>query len=266
MQIHLMLAGVLVAIIAFVVAASSPKIKARFFAWFWSQLSEGIGEKIFPYKAPLLQRYIKAGDTVADIGAGVGGSVQAVLSSQSYPSKLLLLEPNVAMHKTLRSAAEKAIYELQPRKGGQKPSFEILTDRCESMSSLHDGSIDVALMSLLLCSVKDQEKSLQEAYRVLKPGGKLIFLEHVRVAHPFASLGKAVKYFAQRILTSTRIWPSIGDGCCLDRDTLGVIKRQAGFRVLEEGSFSMGGFSSLLTEGVLGVCEKVPVGTNGNRR
>src|SRR5689334_20521322 len=47
-----------------------------------------------------------------------------------------------------------------------------------------DGSFDSVVSTLVLCTVDDPVRSLQEAHRVLKPGGKLLFLEHVRSDNP----------------------------------------------------------------------------------
>lgn len=51
--------------------------------------------------------------------------------------------------------------------------------------SLGDASCDVAVASLVLCSVSDQAEVLAEMRRVLRPGGELRFYEHVLSAQPF---------------------------------------------------------------------------------
>ena len=84
-----------------------------------------------------------------------------------------------------------------------------------------DASFDVAVCSLVLCSVADQPTALAEAHRVLRPGGELRFYEHVRAESPrFAS--------AQRALDV--VWPLLGGGCHASRDTLRAIA-DAGFAI-----------------------------------
>jgi ubiquinone/menaquinone biosynthesis C-methylase UbiE len=84
-----------------------------------------------------------------------------------------------------------------------------------------DGSFDAAVVTLVLCSVRDQQAALREIRRVLRPGGRLHFLEHVRAASgPVAGL--------QRALDASRLWPLVAGGCHCARDTAASIE-QAGF-------------------------------------
>ena len=86
---------------------------------------------------------------------------------------------------------------------------------------LDDGSFDVAVCSLVLCTIADVPGALAEAGRVLKPGGELRFYEHVRSARP--------RFFrVQRLLNP--LWRIGGGGCNLTRDTERAI-REAGFTV-----------------------------------
>lgn len=84
-----------------------------------------------------------------------------------------------------------------------------------------DGSLDAAIVSLVLCSVLDQHAALTEIHRVLRPDGELRFFEHVR-----ASTSGMARF--QRFLDAT-IWPTLGGGCHASRDTAAAIER-AGFR------------------------------------
>ena len=86
---------------------------------------------------------------------------------------------------------------------------------------LPDGSVDAAVASLVLCSVPDQARALAELRRVLRPGGGLRFLEHVRSIAPR-------KARMQTAADRTRIWPLLAGGCHCSRDTVEAI-RAAGF-------------------------------------
>jgi ubiquinone/menaquinone biosynthesis C-methylase UbiE len=84
-----------------------------------------------------------------------------------------------------------------------------------------DGSFDTVVSTLVLCTVDDPVRSLQEAHRVLKPGGNLLFLEHVRSDNP-----KSAKW--QDRLNG--IQKRFACGCNCNRDTLASIKAH-GFTV-----------------------------------
>jgi SAM-dependent methyltransferase len=84
-----------------------------------------------------------------------------------------------------------------------------------------DGAADVAVASLVLCSVRDQQAALAELFRVLRPGGELRFFEHV-AARPATRLARI-----QRIADAT-LWPRLMGGCHLGRDTVAAITA-AGF-------------------------------------
>ena len=82
-----------------------------------------------------------------------------------------------------------------------------------------DESFDTVLMCLVLCTIPDPLKALQEAWRVLKPNGRLLFLEHVR--SPQASVARWQD-------KATPVWRHLGCGCHLNRDTAAALKN-AGF-------------------------------------
>ena len=84
-----------------------------------------------------------------------------------------------------------------------------------------DASFDVAVSTLVLCTVRDPERSLSELHRVLRPGGKLLFIEHVRSEEPRKAR------LQDRMLPINR---RIGHGCNCNRRTLESI-RGAGFEV-----------------------------------
>ena len=73
------------------------------------------------------------------------------------------------------------------------------------------------MVCFVLCTVPDQDAALAEIRRVLRPGGTLCFLEHVRAGTP--GLDRA-----QRALEAT-VWPHLFGGCHLSRDTTAAIGR-----------------------------------------
>jgi ubiquinone/menaquinone biosynthesis C-methylase UbiE len=83
----------------------------------------------------------------------------------------------------------------------------------------------------VLCTVPDQQRALPELRRVLKPGGELRFLEHVRAD------GRKAR--VQQWLDRSGAWPRVAGGCHCSRDTVATIEA-AGFRVERVRSFDLG--------------------------
>ena len=84
-----------------------------------------------------------------------------------------------------------------------------------------DASFDTAVATLVLCTVADQPQALRELRRVLRPGGRLLFIEHVRAESP-----KLAKWQDRLLPINVRL----GHGCHCNRATLDGI-RAAGFDV-----------------------------------
>ena len=127
--------------------------------------------------------------------------------------RLVGVEPNAAMHDGCRRAAEAAGFaaplDLRPLYAEQ------LADHFPAHS------FDAAVVTLVFCSVPDVQGALAALRRVVKPGGRLLLLEHV-AADP-GTRPRARR--AQKVLDP--LWAVIGDGCSLSRDTRAAL-REAG--------------------------------------
>jgi ubiquinone/menaquinone biosynthesis C-methylase UbiE len=72
---------------------------------------------------------------------------------------------------------------LERRVREQAPETKVLRAAAEDLP-FEDNTFDVAVSTLVLCGVDDQARALGELRRVLRPGGRLIFIEHVRSDEP----------------------------------------------------------------------------------
>ena len=97
--------------------------------------------------------------------------------------------------------------------------------------------LDPLLCIQVLCSVQDVSAAVKEALRVLKPGGKLFFLEHV-----YAPEDRKLLQFGQKLLNPLQ--ELLADGCHLTRDPLSVVQR-SGFQSVEARRFDVPGLGVL---------------------
>jgi SAM-dependent methyltransferase len=153
---------------------------------------------------------------VVEIGAGYGATFPF------YPpavSGVLALEPDPTLRALALAAAASAPVPVTVRSGF-----------AESLPAA-DASVDVVVSSLVLCSVAEPAVVLAEAVRVLKPGGRLLFYEHVRSAH-------RVLAAAEDLITP--LWSRLAGGCHPNRDTAASIV-EAGLAVeaLERFGFAV---------------------------
>jgi ubiquinone/menaquinone biosynthesis C-methylase UbiE len=88
-------------------------------------------------------------------------------------------------------------------------------------------SFDTVVSTFTLCSIPDVQKALAEVRRVLRPQGEFVFLEHGLSPEP------AVARWQRRINPA---WKVVGDGCHLDRDTTGEVRR-AGLELQQVRNF-----------------------------
>jgi len=91
-----------------------------------------------------------------------------------------------------------------------------------------DATFDAVATFLVLCTVADPVRALAEIYRVLRPGGTFVFIEHVRGDEAAARWQHRVR----------PVWATLGAGCQLDRDTVSAIVG-SGFRDLSHRSIPL---------------------------
>jgi ubiquinone/menaquinone biosynthesis C-methylase UbiE len=106
---------------------------------------------------------------VLEIGAGTGANLS--LYGQAVDA-LTLTEPEHPM-----------IRRLERRAREHRPSATVLRAPAEDLP-FEDGSFDTVISTLVLCGVDDQPRALRQLQRVLRPGGRFLFLEHVRSDEP----------------------------------------------------------------------------------
>ena len=145
------------------VYVSSVTIRSRFFALTYDrQMTRVERAGLRARREALIAR---ATGRVVEIGAGTGANL--ALYGPAVES-LTLTEPEVPM-----------LRRLGRRVQAQMPTTKVLRAPAEDLP-FDDETFDVAVSTLVLCGVSDQPRALRELHRVLRPGGALLFIEHVR--------------------------------------------------------------------------------------
>jgi len=149
---------------------------------------------------------------VREVGAGPGAN----LPYYCGVNRLVAVEPDPKM----RRRAARLLRQMEAR--GGRTRIDLVDARAERLP-FADGRFDAAVLTLVLCSVDDVDAALAELRRVLRPGGQLRLVEHIRSPDAFV---------AGLQMRMTPLWRRLAGNCHLDRDTLAAL-RAAGF-VIEE--------------------------------
>jgi SAM-dependent methyltransferase len=168
--------------------------------------------------------------TVLEIGPGTGANLPF------FPKGIhwIGIEPNPHMHDYLRQRAAALGIEIDLRRGSAG-HIDIAPD-----------SIDTVVSTMVLCSVGDLPGVLAEIHRVLKPGGRFVFLEHV---------GAPQGTWLRRIQKWVRpLWQRLGAGCHPDRDIPAAL-RAAGFERIDMDCFRTA--APIISPHIAGVAFKV---------
>jgi SAM-dependent methyltransferase len=144
---------------------------------------------------------------VVEIGVGTGMNFEYYGEVESVHG----VEPDPHM---LRRACERA----------RRLGFAVELEQAGAESLPYpEACFDTAVVTWVLCTIPDPESALGEVRRVLRPGGRLLFVEHVRSRYTVAG----------RLQDSlTPLWKRLSGGCHLNRDSLAMI-RAAGFTDVE---------------------------------
>ena len=197
------------------------------------------GHPIFAFFHPLIERVLgwlgvtelrrkileHAEGTIVEIGAGTGANFG------HYPAgaRVLATEPDPYMVKRARKVAR------------AHPNITVSQAPAEALPPA-DGSVDTVVSTLVLCTVPDVPGALADIRRILRPGGKLLVLEHVRADDPAVARKQDKGEKMQRWFAA---------GCHPNRDTLAALE-SAGFDVSGIKKISFPG-SSMTRPGILGV-------------
>ncbi|MBW8884291.1 MAG: class I SAM-dependent methyltransferase [Planctomycetia bacterium] len=157
-----------------------------------------------------------AGGEVLEIGFGSG------LNLTHYPPsvrKITAVDPNPGMN---------GLAQRRIKQTGRQVEQRLLSGE---KLPLEDGSFDCVVSTFTLCSIDSVERSLSEVFRVLRPGGQFLFLEHG------LSPEGGVQRWQRRL---NWLQQRIGDGCRLDRDMQTLISRQP-FAAIQSEQFYLAG-------------------------
>ena len=122
------------------------------------------------------------------------------------------LEPSAELQKMAQERAKRL-----------NTKIDFLSQSAEDPIALADASVDAVVMTWTLCSIPDPVKALAQIKRVLKPEGRMLFIEHGK------SSDARVARWQDRL---TPVWEKIGGGCHLNRK-IDELLEAAGFAIEE---------------------------------
>jgi SAM-dependent methyltransferase len=142
----------------------------------------------------------RASGRTVELGSGTG------LNLRHFPDdldELILTEPEPAMRARLARRLRHCEYRAQ------------VLDASAERLPFADETMDTIVSTFVLCTVDAPELALREIQRVLRPGGRLLFLEHVRAESP------RLAYWQDRLHGS---WRRFAEGCHCNRATVELIR------------------------------------------
>jgi len=143
---------------------------------------------------------------VLEIGIGSGLNLPYYSTTVE---QVIGLDPSPKLLAMTREAARRTSLPL-----------ELIENSAETIP-LYNRSIDTVVTTWTMCSIPDVQRALGEMRRILKPEGRLLFVEHGRSPDP------GVRRWQDRL---TPVWRRVGGGCHLNRP-IGELIEAAGFRI-----------------------------------
>jgi ubiquinone/menaquinone biosynthesis C-methylase UbiE len=181
-------------------------VYGRFFAAGYDRVMAGAEKAVLQgHRETLLAR---VSGRVIEIGGGTGANLPFYGHAVE---ELVITEPEEPMAR-----------RLKPKLGQYRLPAYVVQAPAENLP-FEDHGFDFAVSTLVLCTVNDPDRALEEIHRVLKPGGQLLFLEHVRADDPRLARWQDRLHGLQL---------RVGHGCNCNRRTLENIET-AGFSVAD---------------------------------
>ncbi|OCT48265.1 hypothetical protein CLCR_11292 [Cladophialophora carrionii] len=177
---------------------------------------------------PLLSR---ARGVVLDIGPGSGTHV-ALFSDNANISAIYGAEPTTGLHKPLQLRIDEA------RLTGKYHILSSTADKAELLPALAKAGVQVSPKGIfdtivcvrVLCSVPNLEETVRDFHSLLRPGGELMVVEHIR--NPWTTTGSILGRLMQ-IVYHFLGWTFFLAGCQMNRDTPAVLRRAAPWEAVE---------------------------------
>lgn len=164
---------------------------------------------------------------VLDVGCGSGPYLQYYVQSRKGGggvTKVVMIEPNEHLHRKLRQSVQEA--------QALDPGLEVTVRGGYLDSVVGENVFDSIVFGNVLCEVPDQGSFLKDIGRLLKPGGRVYFSEHVGV--------KPKDSFYRRAQEAINpYWNVFSDGCNINRDTVDTIKAQPWVEGVRHWGFDM---------------------------
>ena len=163
---------------------------------------------------PPHRRYLVEGlsGRVLDVGAGTGANFPYLAERAAETTlEVHAVEPDPHMRRRASEAAREVGLSVD------------LCDAGAEALPYADDSFDAALAGIVFCTIPDPGGALDELARVLRPGGELRFVEHVRAE----GLEGRLQGFVEPV------WKRVAGGCHVTRDTVGLFAAHEAFDVVD---------------------------------